>query len=261
MTRDPAAAASVFCSVVIPAHDEAENVEPLFAELLPVLEKLGRPWEVILVDDGSADGTGAAVERARRGRREVRLLRLEPGAGQSFAMISGARAARGEAVVMLDADLQNDPADIPRLLEKFGEYDVVSGWRERRRDDWRRRLASRIANAVRRFFLKDGVRDVGCTLKVYRRELLLKVPAFDGMHRFLPALCLMQGARLAELPVNHRPRTRGRAKYGILRRLRRVLPDLRGVRWLRRRARVFAAREVPPGGAGTPPGAGAGRPA
>ncbi len=168
----------------------------------------------------------------------IRILRFPRNQGQSAAMHAGFRAARGEVVVTLDADLQNDPADIPRLLELLDEgdgCDMVSGIRQQRRDGFVRLAASRIANKVRNWVVGDTVSDVGCSLKAYRRSFLLKLPAFNGLHRFLPALFQIQGARIRELPVSHRPRVHGVSKYSINNRLWRGIHDLVGVRWLQKR--------------------------
>jgi glycosyltransferase involved in cell wall biosynthesis len=168
----------------------------------------------------------------------VRILRFPRNQGQSAALVAGFRAARGEVVVTLDADLQNDPADIPRLLELLGSgagCDMVSGIRQKRRDGFVRLFASRIANKVRNWVVGDSVSDVGCSLKAYRRAFLVKLPAFNGLHRFLPALFQIQGARIRELPVSHRPRVHGVSKYSINNRLWRGLHDLVGVRWLQKR--------------------------
>jgi glycosyltransferase involved in cell wall biosynthesis len=165
----------------------------------------------------------------------VRIVRQRRNHGQSAALDAGFRFARGGVVVTLDADLQNDPADIPRLLERIGEYDVVSGVRARRQDSWVRKMSSRIANGVRNKVTHESVTDVGCTLRACRTEFLRRIPVFNGMHRFLPTLLRMEGARVTEVPVNHRPRLHGQPKYNIRNRLFRALADLYGVRWMQTR--------------------------
>ncbi len=222
-------------SVVIPLHNEVDSLTPLVEELTAALEALGRPWEVLLVDDGSTDGGPRLLAELGAADPRLRVLRLPRRQGQSAALATGFERCRGEVVVTMDADLQNDPADLPRLLAALEGCDVVSGIRAERRDGWLRRVSSKIANGVRRAVLHDDVTDVGCTLKAYRAPLLRRVPAFDGMHRFLPALLKMEGARIRELSVNHRPRRFGRAKYGVHNRLWRGIVDLFGVRWLQAR--------------------------
>ena len=222
-------------SAVVPAYDEAESLPQLVAELRAALESTARTWEIVIVDDGSRDGTGEllAAEAAREPR--LRVVRLERNAGQSAALAAGLARARGQVLVTLDADLQNDPADIPALLAALEGADVVSGVRARRHDSWVRLFSSRVANATRRAVLGDSVTDIGCSLKAYRREALEGLPMFVGMHRFLPALCAFRGARVVEVAVSHRPRTRGRSKYGMGNRLWRGIHDLIGVAWLKRR--------------------------
>lgn len=232
-------------SLVVPVFDERDNLGVLVAEVEAALADLGCPWEMIAVDDGSRDGSLDRLLELGRERCWLRVLTLGGHRGQSAALLAGFRAARGETVVTLDADLQNDPADIPLLLAALAGHDVVSGVRHERRDRWLRRISSRLANGLRRRVLDDGIHDVGCSLKAYRREVLAEVPAFDGMHRFLPALVRLRGARVCEIEVRHRPRLRGRSKYGVRNRLGRGIVDLCGVAWLRRRwLRLDGAREL-----------------
>jgi glycosyltransferase involved in cell wall biosynthesis len=229
--------------VVVPAYNEAANVEPLGWELLAVLAGIGGPFEILFVDDGSTDGTWAALCRLAEADPRVRLLRFRRNAGQTAAMAAGFRAARGAVVVTMDADLQNDPHDIPALLAALEGYDAVCGWRVDRRDPWTKRAASRLANAVRQRFTADGVHDTGCTLKAFRRETLVHLPLFRGMHRFLPALLRMEGFRVTEVPVHHRPRRAGRSKYGNWGRLWAGLADLWAVRWMARRRLAYEIEE------------------
>jgi dolichol-phosphate mannosyltransferase len=223
-------------SVVVPLFDEEENVAPLVAELVAVLGVGTLRWELVLVDDGSRDETRKRVLEAVEQDRHVRLVPLARNLGQSAALLAGVREARLSHVATLDGDLQNDPRDLPRLLERAVLFDVVIGRRARRRDPLARRLASRLANAVRRAVLRDGAADTGCSLKVFPVAAFLDLPHFDGMHRFLPALFASHGFSVSELDVNHRPRRAGRSKYGNLARLGRTLVDLLGVWWLKRRA-------------------------
>ena len=223
-------------SVVVPLYNEEENLPILVGEIEGAIAPLGLRHELIFVDDGSTDGSLAALEALAGSRPALRILRHRKNAGQSAALAAGFRAARGAIVVTLDADLQNDPADIPRLLAKLDEgYDAVSGVRRNRRDTWTRRVSSKIANGVRNWATDESVTDVGCSLKAYRRPFLEHLPMFTGMHRFLPTLVRWNGARLAEIDVNHRPRLHGVAKYGIGNRLFRALADLMAVRWMRKR--------------------------
>jgi glycosyltransferase involved in cell wall biosynthesis len=223
-------------SVVIPLFNEEENVAVLAGELARALDPLALPYEILWVDDGSTDGSLERLRALAAADPRARLLRHRRNAGQSAALASGFRAARGEIIATLDADLQNDPADLPRLLARLAEgYDVVSGVRVDRRDTRIRRISSRIANAVRNWATDESVTDVGCSLRVYRARFLAHLPMFGGMHRFLPTLVRWNGARLAEIPVHHRPRLHGVAKYGIGNRLFRALADLFAVRWMGKR--------------------------
>ena len=229
-------------SIVIPAFNEEANVRPCYDELVAALAPLGRSFEVVFVDDGSTDGTAAALAALAAGDARVRVLRLRENAGQTAALDAGFRAVQGRVVVTMDADLQNDPADIPALLAALEHADVVSGVRATRRDDWVRRISSRVANGVRRVVLGDRITDIGCSLKAYRREVLEGLPMFVGVHRFLPALCGFRGSRVTEVQVNHRPRTRGVSKYGMGNRLWRGIHDLVGVSWLKVRLVRYRVR-------------------
>ncbi len=223
-------------SIVVPLYNEEENLPVLDGEIRAALAPLGIAWEVLYVDDGSTDGSLEALRALAAADPRIRILRHRKNAGQSAGLASGFRAARGELVATLDADLQNDPADLPRLLAKLDEgWDVVSGVRRNRQDSWVRRASSRIANAVRNRATDEAITDVGCSLKAYRARYLAHLPMFGGMHRFLPTLVRWNGARVTEIAVNHRPRLHGVAKYGIGNRLFRALADLFAVRWMRTR--------------------------
>ena len=230
-------------SVVVPAYNEAENLPILLAELRAVLAAVGRSWELVLVDDGSTDGTAERVAAEAAADPRIRPVRLAANSGQSAALAAGFARVRGAVVVTLDADLQNDPADLPRVLAALEHADVVSGIRARRQDSALRLLSSRIANAFRRSVLGDPVTDIGCSLKAYRREALEGMPMFVGVHRFLPALCVFRGARLVEVEISHRPRRHGVSKYGVGNRLWRGLHDLVGVRWLKSRLVRYRVRD------------------
>ena len=225
-------------SVVVPLFNEEESISLLQTELSAALKNF--QYEIVFVDDGSADCTADRIER----KMNVRLIRFEKNAGQSAAIYAGVMAARGATLVLIDGDLQNDPADIPRLLAEIARgADLVCGYRAQRRDTRVKRLTSRIANAVRSRFTKDGVRDTGCTLKAMRRECVSALVPFKGMHRFIPALVKGAGFRLVEIPVNHRPRRFGRSKYGLGNRALRATIDMFGVRWLLSRRLNYKIRE------------------
>jgi dolichol-phosphate mannosyltransferase len=214
-------------SVIVPLFNEEENVSILQSELNATLG--GIDHEIIFVDDGSVDRT---VERIVAGQN-IRVIRFGKNAGQSAAIYAGLEAARGATAVLIDGDLQNDPADIPRLLAEIDRgADLVCGYRAQRKDTLVKRLTSRIANFVRSRFTKDGVRDTGCTLKAMRCECVSALVPFKGMHRFIPALVKAAGYRLVEIPVNHRPRRFGQSKYGLGNRALRATIDMFGVRWL-----------------------------
>jgi dolichol-phosphate mannosyltransferase len=225
-------------SVVVPLYNEEENVLILQEELRAALT--GLDYEIIFVDDGSIDRTAERVGAAGN----IRLIRFEKNSGQSAAIYAGLTTARGETVVIIDGDLQNDPADIPKLLAEIARgADLVCGYRVKRRDTLVKRATSRIANAVRSRYIKDGVRDTGCTLKAIRRECVSTLLPFKGMHRFIPALVKAAGYRLVEVPVNHRPRRFGQSKYGLGNRALRATIDMFGVRWLLSRRLNYKIRE------------------
>jgi dolichol-phosphate mannosyltransferase len=216
-------------SVVVPFYNESENVTEVLQELRAVLPQA----EIIAIDDGSRDGTWAKILQADR----VRGLRFVTNQGQSAAIFHGLRAATQPVVGMMDGDGQNDPANFRVLLAEFarGGADVVCGYRANRRDTWSRRMASRIANAIRRAFLDDGVRDTGCSQKVFRREAVELLVPFRGLHRYLPAIFKQAGLKIAEVPVNHRPRRAGVSKYNNWTRALQGIYDLVGVGWLLKR--------------------------
>lgn len=214
-------------SVVVPLYNEEENVPILQSELSSALR--GIEHEIIFVDDGSTDATAVRIARTP----EVHVVQFERNAGQSAAMFAGLQTARGDIAVLIDGDLQNDPADIPRLVAEIEHgADLVCGYRAKRKDTLVKRITSRVANFVRSRFTKDYVRDTGCTLKAMRRECISTLVPFKGMHRFIPALIRGAGYKLIEIPVNHRPRKFGQSKYGLGNRALRATIDMFGVRWL-----------------------------
>ena len=226
-------------SVVVPVFNEEENMSILQSELRAALK--GLDHEIVFVDDGSTDRSAEKIEPAPN----VRTLRFERNTGQSAALYAGIEAARGQTIVMIDSDLQNDPADITRLLAEISRgTDLVCGYRAKRRDTMTKRLTSRIANFVRSRFTKDYVRDTGCTLKAMRRECTAALVPFKGMHRFIPALIRGAGFKLVEIPVNHRPRRFGQTKYGFGSRAWRATMDMFGVRWLLSRRLNYKIRDL-----------------
>ena len=226
-------------SVVVPVRNEADNISPLIAELKTVMTAL-QPYEIVIVDDGSDDATPEVLRDQARACPELRVIRHRSSAGQSAAITTGVNEARAGIIITLDGDGQNDPADIPALLDRFREADnpdllLVTGERQKRRDSLLKRLSSRVANAVRGTLLGDPTPDTGCGLKVFSRPAYLAMPGFDHMHRFLPALMLCQGGHVLSVPVNHRARQHGVTKYGVFDRLGVGIVDLFGVMWLQRR--------------------------
>jgi dolichol-phosphate mannosyltransferase len=230
-------------SIVVPFYNEADNVEPLHRELDAALADLPGGVEFLYVDDGSADDTGARLLALAKRDPRIRVLRLSPNSGQSAAFDAGFRALRGEICVTLDGDLQNDPADIPRLLAELAHYDVVNGVRVNRRDGWLRRLSSRVGNGFRNWVTQESVTDVGCSLRAMRSEYVKRVKLFRGMHRFLPTLLRMEGATVTELPVSHRPRRHGSSKYGVGNRAFVGFVDVLAVRWMQSRSRRYNVSE------------------
>ncbi|MDM7915683.1 MAG: glycosyltransferase family 2 protein, partial [Candidatus Eisenbacteria bacterium] len=244
-------------SVVVPVHDEQDALPALCENLLATLAPLGRPFEILLVDDASRDASPEVARSLSRSEPRIRSLRLSPHAGQSGALAAGFRAARMPVIVTLDADLQNDPADIPRLLDALRDADAVCGIRAERRDTWVRRASSRIANRIRDGVTGDHVTDTGCGLKAFRAEFLREIKMYRGLHRFLPTLLRQEGARVVEIPVAHRRRTSGRSKYGIRNRALPALRDCFAVRWMRDRSLRYEVHEdapPPPPGSPGPPG-------
>ncbi len=222
-------------SIVVPVFEERENLEPLVDEVLEVLAPSGLSVEIVLVNDGSRDGSADRISELARTRPAVRGLHFRENRGQSAAFDAGFKAARGRIVVTLDADLQNDPRDIPVLVRALEDHDAAVGYRRIRNDSWLRRVSSRIANSVRNGLSGDDIIDTGCSLKAFRSEALAGLKLYTGMHRFLPTLLRMEGRTVAQLPVGHRPRRAGRSKYGVWNRVFRSFTDLLAVRWMKKR--------------------------
>jgi glycosyltransferase involved in cell wall biosynthesis len=222
-------------TVVVPVFDEVESLRPLHAAIVAALASTPHDWEILMVDDGSRDGSGDLIDELARGDPHVRVVHFDGNFGQTAAFDAGFKAARGDVVVTIDADLQNDPADIPSLVDACAEHTVVCGVRQKREDSVVRRVSSRIANAVRRGVTGDRVVDTGCSLKAFRRDDLAKIKLFTGMHRFLPILLELEGCSIVQIPVRHHPRRFGESKYGIGNRLFRGIRDLLAVRWMQQR--------------------------
>ena len=228
---------SVDLSIVVPVYNEEDNLPLLCPEIRDVLDPTRLHYEVIFVDDGSQDRSADLVREFREQDPRVRLLRLKANAGETAATDAGFKAVRGRYVVVMDADLQNDPHDIPAMLAHLEQWDAVTGWRVNRAagDSWIRRLSSRIANRVRNALSHETIEDSGCTFRAFRQECLRDLVLYKGFHRFIPTLLKMRGFRVLEVPVNHRPRRFGNSKYGIGNRALRAFVDLLVVRWMKDR--------------------------
>jgi glycosyltransferase involved in cell wall biosynthesis len=228
---------SIDLSIVVPVFNEEESLPLLWPEIRAALDPTGLRYEVIFVDDGSQDRSAEVIRAFRESDPRVRMIRLKANAGETAATDAGFKAVRGSAVVVMDADLQNDPRDIPGMLAHLDRWDAVTGWRVNRAagDSWVRRLSSRIANAIRNGLSDETIRDSGCTFRAFRRECLRDLVLYKGFHRFIPTLLKMHGFRVLEVPVNHRPRRFGQSKYGIGNRAMRAFVDLLVVRWMKNR--------------------------
>jgi glycosyltransferase involved in cell wall biosynthesis len=235
-------------SLVIPAYNEEETVPALLQRVEAALQQLGRPFEVLVVDDGSTDRTPALLQEAMTTRPWLRILRMASNSGQSAAFDAGFKAARGAVIATIDADLQNDPEELPRLLQLLEAQgcDMINGWRKDRHDTPFRRWQSRQANRIRNWLSEETINDSACSLKLYKRHCLEGIMLYTGMHRFMPTLVKMRGYTVLEVPVKHSPRFAGTAKYGFGNRALRALIDLLAVRWMKRRYLRYQASEVPP---------------
>jgi glycosyltransferase involved in cell wall biosynthesis len=222
-------------SVVVPVFNEEENLPVLIPQIMEVLNRLGSLFEMIFVDDGSSDGSREIIKTMISQHPFIHLLGFKRNCGLSAALLAGMKEARGEKIVTLDSDLQNDPSDIPNLLGYLDHYDMAIGWRQKREDPWLKRISSKVANALRNRVSKETVKDIACTLRAFKRECIQDIPAFNGMHRFLPTLVKMEGYRVVEVPVSHHPRRFGKSKYNIRNRMWRSFIDLLAVRWMKTR--------------------------
>jgi glycosyltransferase involved in cell wall biosynthesis len=237
--------AALDLSVVIPVYNEEENLPPLWAELREALEAQHLSFEVVFVDDGSRDRSAEIVRAFREADPRVRLVRLKANAGETAATDAGFKAAVGRLIVTMDADLQNDPADLPTLLAQLDTWDAATGWRVDRGagDTWMRRLSSRVANRIRNVISDESIHDSGCTYRALRRECVRDLTLYRGFHRFIPTLLRMRGFRVVEVPVRNRPRRFGRSKYGVMNRAFVAFADLLVVRWMKSRLLRYEVAE------------------
>jgi dolichol-phosphate mannosyltransferase len=231
-------------SVVIPLKNEEENIDDLVHELEPVMSSLKESWELICIDDGSTDQTLAALKKLATEKKYLRIVKFARNYGQSSAFDAGFRSARGEFVITLDGDRQNDPADIPALIHAIQDCDLVCGYRHNRKDPFIKKITSRLANGVRSRVCQDGMKDTGCSLKIYRTKCLEKIKLYQGMHRFLPALFKIEGFRIKQVPVNHRERVKGKTKYSFLNRSFNTIADMLAVRWMRQRQLNYQIEKI-----------------
>ena len=251
MTDTPADKAdgeAPYFSVVVPVHDEEANLRLLWEEIEHVLGRIDVPSEVIFVNDGSTDSSGEILDELRASDPRIRVLDHDRNHGLTAALDCGFHHARGEVIGMLDADLQNPPAELEKLLAALPGHDMVIGWRRDRNDPWIRRISSKIANAYRNRRTKEKVHDVGCGLKVFRRQILERVKLYNGMHRFFPTLARMEGYTITEVVVAHRPRHGGKAHYGVWNRVFKGMRDVQAVRWMWKNRLTWKATERPPPG-------------
>ncbi|HON45124.1 MAG TPA: glycosyltransferase family 2 protein [Planctomycetota bacterium] len=222
-------------SVVLPIYNEAGNIETLVQEIKSALQPLKRTFEILCIDDGSKDNSAEVIQKLQKEFSEVVFLQHIRNFGQSAAQGTGFRYAKGQWIITLDSDGQNNPADMPKLLEHAGEFDCVCGVRKKRKDTWIRRISSKIANKVRNGITGDKVLDAGCTFRVMRKECLREIPIFNGMHRFIPTLLKWKGWKITEIEINHRDRVWGESKYGIRNRAWRGFVDCFALRWWKSR--------------------------
>lgn len=230
-------------SVVVPVYNEEGNLPTLIPKLVQVLNPLGLSYEMIFVDDGSSDGSRRILREMASQYPSLRIIGLKENRGLSTALLAGMKEVRGDTIVTLDSDLQNDPEDIPRLLSYLDRYDMATGWRQKRDDPWLRRISSRIANVIRNRLSGEKIYDSACTLRAFKRECIKEIPVFNGMHRFLSTLVKMNGYRIIEVPVLHHSRKFGKSKYNIRNRVLRSFIDLLGVRWMKGRRIQYDVEE------------------
>ena len=223
-------------SLVVPVYNEENNLEPLFKEIAAVMQANSYNWELLFIDDGSSDASLGIIKNLSLEHSAIRYLSFLKNCGQSAAFAAGFQHARGELVITIDSDLQNDPADIPMMLAEYAKgYDMVIGWRAQRQDSFTKRLASKLANKIRNYVSQENVQDTGCSLKIMNLKMAKQLPIFNGMHRFLPTLMKLYGAKVSEIKVNHRQRHTGESKYSTWGRAKTTIFDLLAVRWMKSR--------------------------
>ena len=222
-------------SIVIPLYNERENLVLLDQEITKNIKPLNKSYEIILVDDGSIDGSSELIRVLQKINSNLRLIRFGHNHGQTAAFAAGFNKARGNIIVTMDADLQNSPSDIPLLLTAIKDYDVVCGWRHKRNDPWIKKISSKIANSVRNSLSEESIADTGCSLKAFRRECFKGIKLYNGMHRFFPTLMKMEGFSVTQVKVGHYPRIHGHSKYNISNRLFASFKDLLAIRWMKKR--------------------------
>jgi len=222
-------------SIVVPVYNEKENLVLLDQEITKSIKPLNKNYEVILVDDGSMDGSSELIRTLQEKNSTIRLIRFGHNHGQTAAFAAGFNKARGDIIVTMDADLQNSPSDIPLLLTAIKDYDVVCGWRHKRNDPWIKKISSKVANSVRNSLSDESIADTGCSLKAFRRECFKDIKLYNGMHRFFPTLMKMEGFSVTQVKVGHYPRIHGHSKYNIRNRLFASFKDLLAIRWMKKR--------------------------
>lgn len=230
-------------SVIIPIKNEEQNIPHLVEEVKNVLSSIGKPWELICIDDGSTDESLTILKELQKNIPELKILSFVKNFGQSSAFDAGFKSAQGEIIITLDGDLQNDPKDIPKLLEALKDYDMVCGWRQNRRDTLLKRWISKPSNVIRSRICKDQVHDTGCSLKAFKKDSLLKIKSFHGMHRFFPALFKVEGLSVTEVKVSHRARLEGKSKYHLFNRSIGPILDMFAVYWMRKRRLQYQIKE------------------
>lgn len=232
-----------FYSIVVPVFNEEENLKILNEEIKDVLKKINESYEIIYVDDGSKDKSVEVLRELKSQTPQIRVIVFEKNSGQSAALDAGFRKAKGKVIITMDADLQNDPKDIPLLLSALENADAAVGWRASRKDSIKKKITSILGNFFRNLILGEKIHDTGCSLKAFKRECVERLKIFKGMHRFLPALVTMEGYKVVEVKVNHRPRIYGKTKYGFFDRFLTATPDLFAVMWMKRRAVPYRIKE------------------
>ncbi|MDA8377475.1 MAG: glycosyltransferase family 2 protein [Planctomycetia bacterium] len=241
-------------SIIAPAFNELGNIQPLVERIRDICVPLNLPFEAIIVDDGSTDGTREKLVELAKVYPWLRVVTLARNSGQTAAMDAGFRAARGKVWGTVDADMQNDPGEIPRLMAMLGpDVDMVNGWRKKRSDNALRRIQTRIANGIRNWISEESIQDSACSLKVYKRQCLEGLTLYKGMHRFFPTLVKMRGFKVIEVPVSHNPRLHGVTKYKFGSRVIRAFVDLLAVRWMKKRQLHYRATEITPLTSSGPP--------